>query len=80
MKSREYCRIVLPWGIYEYGMLSMGVVVATDIFQARLANLFSGLEYVVIYLDDILIIGIGSFDELIKKVTEVLERLLRAAM
>ena len=58
----------------------MGVVVATDIFQSRLLDLLGDLEYVIIYLDDIMIIGNGTFDEHLRQIGEVLTRLLKARM
>ena len=53
-------------------MLPMGVKVATDIFQAAMIELFNDLVGVVVYLDDIIIIGTGSYVEHMKMVSEVL--------
>ena len=61
-------------------MLPMGVIVATDIFQARLGDLLGDLEHVVVFLDDILVIGNGTFEEHLKQVETVLKRLLDAGM
>ena len=38
-ESNKICTMVLPWGFYQYNMLLMGILVATDIFQARLGEL-----------------------------------------
>ena len=78
--AKKICTIVLPWGFYQYNMLPMGVVVATDIFQSRLLDLLGDLEYVVVYLDDIMIIGNGTFEEHLHQVEVVLTRLLNAGM
>ena len=53
----------------------MGIKVATDVFQLAMANLFCDLEGVIVYIDDILVIGAGPFDEHMKVVNKVLRRL-----
>ena len=78
--AKKICTIVLPWGFYQYNMLPMGVVVATDIFQSRLLNLLGDLEYVVVYLDDIMIIGNGTFEEHLHQIEVVLTRLLNVGI
>ena len=60
-------------------MLPMGVVVATDIFQSRLLDLLGDLEYVVVYLD-IMIIGYSTFEDHLQQIEVVLTRLLNAGM
>ena len=77
-QAKKICTIVLPWGFYQYNMLPMGVVVATDIFQARLGDLLGDLPHVVVFLDDILIVSAGSFDDHLEQVEAVLQRLLNA--
>ena len=74
-KSKYLCVTCLPWGLYRYKMLPMGIKVATDVFQSAMANLFCDLEGVIVYIDDILVIGAGPFDEHMKIVDEVLRRL-----
>ena len=78
--AKKICTIVLPWGFYQYNMLPMGIIVATDIFQARMNELLGDLPHVIVFLDDILIIGNGSFDDHLEKVEMVLKRLLKAGM
>ena len=78
--AKKICTIVLPWGFYQYNMLPMGVVVATDIFQARLGDLLGGFPYVIVYLDDNLVIGNGTFEEYLEQIKTVLIRLLGADM
>ena len=67
-------------GFYQYNMLPMGVVVATDVFQSRLGDLLNDLPHVIVYLDDILIIGNGTFESHLEQVKTVLIRLLEAGM
>ena len=71
---------ILPWGFYHYNILPMGVVVTTDIFQSRLLDLLGDLEYVVVYLDDILMIVNGTFEEHVQQASVVFTRLVNAGM
>ena len=58
----------------------MGVVVATDIFQAKLGDLLGDLPHVVLFLDDILVVSAGSFDNHLAHVEKLLQQLLEAGM
>jgi RNase H-like domain found in reverse transcriptase/Reverse transcriptase (RNA-dependent DNA polymerase)/Integrase zinc binding domain len=79
-RSRELCTIVLPWGKYEYQRLPMGLANSPDIFQEKMSELMDGLEYVRTYLDDLLILTKGTFEEHLENVTEVLKRLQKAGL
>lgn len=61
--SKKKCTIVLPWGKYEYQVLPMGICVAGDVFQERMNELLGHLPFVRCYIDDILIITKGSWEE-----------------
>ena len=74
-ESRDACTIILPWEKYCYNALLMGFCGSTDIFQDALGNLFADLVHVLVYLDDIIIIGSGSYEEHLTQVEEVLARL-----
>lgn len=78
--AKKVCTVVLLWGVYEYLSMPMGIVMATDVFQARLAGLFTHLEYVLVYIDDIAIIGYSTYDEHMQDVKHVLEILSKAEM
>ena len=62
-KSGVVCTIILPWGKYCYNTLPMGFCGSTDIFQHALDGLFADLAHVSVHLDDIIIIGTGSYAE-----------------
>ena len=47
---------MLLWGKFENQKLPMGLCNSPDIFQEKMNELFNGLEYVRIYIDDLLII------------------------
>ncbi len=59
---------------------NIGVVVATDIFQSRLFDLLGNLEYVVVYFDNIMIIGNGTFEEQLQLIEVELTRWLNVGM
>ena len=62
-ESRKKCVTCLPWGLYAYNMLPMGLKIASDVFQEAMGELFADIENVVVYIDDILIIRTGTFEE-----------------
>ena len=72
-QAQELCTFVLPWGKYRYKKLPMGVKVACDIVQEIMSELFVDLYYVRVYIDDILIIDDGSFEDHINKVNIIMK-------
>ena len=78
--SRKYCVIILPWGLYEYTALPMGLSISSDVFQERMSSLFQDLTHVFVYVDDIIIIGSGSYEEHLKDVSLVIDRLIEMGM
>ena len=76
-EAQKILSTVVPWGRYSYKRLPMGLASAPDIFQNIMTNLFHDLDYVLVYLDDILVIqreGESEEDHL-NKIDEVLTRL-----
>ena len=65
--AKNLCGIVLPWGTYNYNMLPMGLCIGTDVFQARLGQLFADMENILIYIDDILVVTHRSFERIYRK-------------
>ena len=80
MLSRKYTAIILPWGLYEYTALPMGLKVSANIFQAAMSGLFKDLPQVYVYIDDIIIIGSGSYEEHLKDVDKAISRLIEMGM
>jgi len=78
--SQQLCTIVTPWGKYQYLRLPMGVNVSPDVFQEKMSSLMQDLEYVRTYLDDLLVISNGSFEEHLQQLGKVLQRLRRAGL
>ena len=78
--ARKYCTIVLPWGKYEYLRLPMGLCNSPDIFQEKMSELMVGLEFARAYIDDLLCLTRGSFDEHLDHLEQFLSRLLTAGL
>ena len=78
--SSALCMIVLPWGKYEYVKLPMGLCNSPDIFQEKMNELFADLEVVKAYIDDLLIITKGSWQDHLDKLEIVLARLREAGL
>jgi hypothetical protein len=56
--AQNLCTIVFPWhmGEYKHKRLSMGIKIASDVFQNVMSKLVQDMEYVNTYLDDLLIL------------------------
>ena len=76
--SQGLCGTVVPWGVYQYTVLPMGISNAPDIFQSIMMRLLGDLTAVQVYMDDILITSSGSYTDHLDKLTEVLTRLEKA--
>lgn len=61
--SQDMCTIITPWGKYNYLRLPMVIMCAPDIFQETMSNLMEGLEFVCTYLDNLMCISKGHFNE-----------------
>jgi len=79
-ESKKLCVISLPWGLYQYNMLPMGVKPASDIFQKRMGELFFNMPVVIILMDDTIVFGYANFGSHLVDVIEVLKRLQKAGM
>ena len=72
-RSKQICTIILPWGKYHYNSLPMGVCIATDVFQQSLSEILAPVANVYVFIDDILIIGKGSWQEHLDQIDKVLK-------
>lgn len=73
--SKRLCTIVLPFGKFEYQRMPMGLCNSPDVFQEKMSDLMQGLEFVRAYIDDLLCITSGDFDDHLDKVEMVFQRL-----
>jgi hypothetical protein len=80
--AQKLCKIVFPWHIekYKYKRLPMGIKIAPDVFQNVMSKLVQDMEYVMTYLDDLLILTNSSFKDHLLKIEMVLARLSTAGM
>jgi hypothetical protein len=76
--AKALCVTVLPWGLYQYNALPMGIKPATDIFQEWMPSLFYDLQQIVIYMDDLKALGFLDFQDHLQLLHQVLQRLLDA--
>ena len=58
----------------------MGLCNSPDIFQEKMNKLFAGFDYVRAYIDDLLIITKGSFEDHLKHLDTVLEKLEKVGL
>jgi hypothetical protein len=61
--ASKICTIVFSWGKYSYKRLPMGVAGSPHIFQGKMLELMESLEYVRVYLDDLLYISKLSLED-----------------
>jgi Reverse transcriptase (RNA-dependent DNA polymerase) len=78
--SKKLCTLVFPFGKYEMQRLPMGLCNSPDIFQEKMSELFDGLEFVRTYIDDLLCLTKGSFEDHLEKLERVLHRLQEAGL
>ena len=78
--SKRLCTIVLPWGKYEYQKLPMGLCNSPDVFQEKMNELFVGMDEVRAYIDDLLLITSGSYEDHLEKLDLVFSRLRKAGL
>ena len=58
----------------------MGMVISADVFQSKVYDLIGDIEGVRTYIDDILCIGNGSFEEHLSQLREILRRFQKAGL
>ena len=66
-KASKMCTVILPLDKYRYKCIPMGLSNYPDIFQETMNKMFSGFDFIIVYIDDLLIITKGDwFDHLEK--------------
>jgi hypothetical protein len=78
--SKELCTITTQWGKYEHQRLPMGLCNSPDIFQEKMNDLLDGLDTVRVYIDDILHVTKGSWEDHLEGLEEVFRRLRQAGL
>ena len=65
--AQKICTLVLPWGKYSYLRLPMGLTGSPDIFQEKMSSLMESLEFVRLYIDDLLTITKSTYKDHLSK-------------
>ena len=73
-KVWEYLTIILPFGKYQNTKMPMGLKISADVFQREMSKLFEDLSYVLVYINDLLIVTKGSYRDHLEKLKETLKR------
>ena len=73
--AQKICIIIFPWGKYSYLRLPMDISGSPDILQAKMSELMATLEFIQAYIVDILCITIGSLEDHLNKLRQVLIKL-----
>ena len=74
-RSLKYLTIILPWDKYRYKKMPMGLLNSADVFQREMKKLFQGLEYVMVYIDNVLVVTKGDYNDHLNKIRTMLERM-----
>ncbi|CAJ1944719.1 unnamed protein product [Cylindrotheca closterium] len=79
-ETSKLCTIILPWGKYIYQKLPMGAMSSAYIFQEAMNRLMEGLSHILTYLDDILCVTKGDFEDHLQRLELCLQRLHKAGL
>ena len=78
-ESKPYVVINTHKGLFRYNQLPFGVSAAPAIFQRVMESLLQGIDGVVVYLDDILVMG-RTDEEHLATLEKVLDRMEQAGL
>jgi hypothetical protein len=78
--ASKICTIIFPWGKYSYKRLPIGIAGSPDIFQEKMSELMESLEFVRVYLDNLLCISKLSLEDHLDKLEVILWRLCNAGL
>jgi len=70
--KKELCRIVTPYGKFQYTRLPVGVKISPYVVQSLIKKILANLD-VEVYIDDIGIWTKGSFQEHLAIIDKVLD-------
>ncbi len=80
LMASEMYTIIFPWGKCSCKTLPMGLRDSANIFQAQIMDLMASLEFVRVYMVDLLIITRRTLDKHLQKMETVLTRLRDAGL
>ena len=62
-EAKQLCTLVFPFGKCEMQRLPMGLCNGPDVFQEKMSELMTDLEFVRTYIDNLLCLTKGTFDD-----------------
>jgi hypothetical protein len=71
----QLATVILPWGKYSYQCHAMGVSISPNIYQEKMSTIFSDMENVICFIDNIALIMNGSFENHLNQLDEILQQL-----
>jgi hypothetical protein len=78
--AAKMCTIIFPCFKYSYQRLPMGFARSADIFQAKMGNLMATLEYIRVYIDNLLVVTKGNLNDHLDKLKQVFIQLRDAGL
>jgi hypothetical protein len=78
--AKELCTIATQWGKCEHQHLPLGPCNSPDIFQEKMNDLLDGLDAVRVYIDDILHVTKGAWEDHLEGLEEVFRPLQKAGL
>ena len=73
--SKNLTTIVTEFGKFRYNVLPIGLYVSSDIFQAKINELFGDIQGAKAYTNYILVLNKGFFEDHIKQLCVILKKL-----
>ena len=73
--ASNLCTIILPWGKYCYNRILIGVANSPEIFQQKMNDLFHWLEFIYVYMDELLVLTKGYWTDHVQKLELTLNKL-----
>ena len=65
--------LILPWGKYSYQHLAMGLSISPDIYQEKMSSLFTDMENIICFINDITLITNSSFNSHLQQLNSILQ-------
>jgi hypothetical protein len=72
-ESQQLTAVIIPRGKYSYQCLVMGLSVSSDIYQVTISAIFSDMENIICFIDDIALIMNGSFENHLNQFDEIVQ-------
>jgi len=78
--TKNMTTITTEFGKFRYNVLPMGFVISSDVFQSKIMELLGAIEGVRCYLDDVLCLTKGSFEEHIEQLRKCFDKFREAGL